>query len=371
MNAPDELAHLLGRPETPLPANGASWERLLSQARRATLAARLAWHVLDRQTVGDGAASKLPMLHLLSARTMADRLAQGMALEARQVAQALQAQGHRCVLLKGAAYLCAQLPPARGRVFGDLDILVPQAELVAVEDALLAGGWIANALDPYNQRYYRQWMHEIPPLTHVRRGSTIDVHHTIVPPTSVFRVDGGVLLDKVRPVGTDGLFWVLQPVDMVLHSAVHLFTEGEFDRGLRDLLDMHDLLCHFVKVEPDFWPSLLARAQQLGLQRPLHHMLRHVQRLFGDAVPPAQLNAVQALAPPLPQRLAMAWLLRHALRPPHPACEQALTPLARWLLFVRSHWLRMPLRLLVPHLVRKAWMRRRGAKATATAAALP
>jgi glutaconate CoA-transferase subunit A len=32
--------------------------------------------------------------------------------------------------------------------------------------------------------------------------------------------------------------------------------------------------------------------------------------------------------------------------------------LARWLLYVRSHWLRMPPHLLVPHLVRKAWMRR-------------
>ena len=34
------------------------------------------------------------------------------------------------------------------------------------------------------------------------------------------------------------------------------------------------------------------------------------------------------------------------------------TGLARWLLYVRSHYLRMPLSLVVPHLVRKAWMQR-------------
>jgi hypothetical protein len=31
-----------------------------------------------------------------------------------------------------------------------------------------------------------------------------------------------------------------------------------------------------------------------------------------------------------------------------------MTGLARWLLYVRGHYQRMPLRLLVPHLVRKA-----------------
>ena len=53
-----------------------------------------------------------------------------------------------------------------------------------------------------------------------------------------------------------------------------------------------------------------------------------------------------------------AGLLTIALRPVHPSCHVPGEGLARWLLFVRSHWLRMPLQLLVPHLVRKAWMAR-------------
>jgi len=34
--------------------------------------------------------------------------------------------------------------------------------------------------------------------------------------------------------------------------------------------------------------------------------------------------------------------------------------LARWLLFVRSHWLKMPVYLMVPHLLRKAFRRMLG-----------
>ena len=40
-------------------------------------------------------------------------------------------------------------------------------------------------------------------------------------------------------------FAVLAPEDMVLHSATHLFNEGEFDRGLRDLNDLDLLLREF------------------------------------------------------------------------------------------------------------------------------
>ncbi len=53
----------------------------------------------------------------------------------------------------------------------------------------------------------------------------------------------------------------------------------------------------------------------------------------------------------------MSSLLGVALRPDHPHCDGPYTGIARWLLYVRSHHLRMPLYLVVPHLLRKAFMR--------------
>jgi hypothetical protein len=260
------------------------------------------------------------------------------------------------VLLKGAAYLMSNLPAARGRLFSDIDIMVPKELIGSVEGALFAAGWISDERDPYNQRYYREWMHEIPPLRHVQRNTFIDLHHTITPPTSRFKVDGGRLLNKIVPLqGYRGLH-VLAPPDMVLHSAVHLFQEGEFGHGLRDLLDLKDLLEHFSK-ETDFWIKLFDRADELGLQIPLFHALFHIHRLFGYAPPAEWADRVSKLAPPAPARIAMGWLLGLALRPDHPSCDTRWSSLARWLLYVRSHILRMPLYLVVPHLIRKAWMR--------------
>jgi hypothetical protein len=333
----------------------AEWESLLGQARQARLLGKLAAHFNNRGWMP--AESTGPFLHLESGLRRTERQQHEVRWEVNRIAHGLRDVNVPVVLLKGAAYLMADLPAARGRLFSDIDLMVPRAHIQTIEGALFAAGWICDERDPYNQRYYREWMHEIPPLRHVQRNTYIDLHHTITPPTSRFAVDGARLLNQIVAIDEDKKIFVLAPVDMVLHSAVHLFTEGEFSAGLRDLLDLKDLLEHFSK-QSTFWENLFDRADELGLQIPLFHALFHIQRLFGFAPPTDWADRVRKLAPPAPARLVMGWLLGLALRPDHPSCDTRWTGLARWLLYVRSHALRMPLYLAVPHLMRKAWMRR-------------
>jgi hypothetical protein len=295
---------------------------------------------------------------------MADRQRHEVRWEVRRIRRAMRNTGLPIVLLKGAAYMMGGLPAAKGRIFADIDMMVPRASIGIAEDAMFSGGWMSDERDPYNQRYYRQWMHEIPPLRHVVRNTFIDLHHTITPPTSRFKVDGAKLLERAVAVEGEPDLYVLAPTDMVLHSAAHLFQEGEFGAGLRDLLDLDDLLKHF-GADAAFWPALLERSHELGLQVPLHHALFHVRRLFATEAPQHLHAKVRALRPNPIARWAMAQLLDTALRPMHPSCDAAWTPIARWLLYVRSHALRMPLYLAVPHLVRKAWMRRFPTETTA------
>ena len=331
------------------------WEALLGQARVTRMLPRLATHCQD---LGD-AVNMPPGLqrHLAAGLRWVDRQAHEVQWELDCIVRATASLNLPVVLLKGAAYTAAGLPAARGRMFNDIDVMFERRHLDAVESALMAGGWISVEPDPYNQRYYREWRHELPPLRHVTRNSFLDVHHTITAPTSHFAVDGALLMKHIRPVDASGRLFVLQPVDMVLHSAVHLFQEGEYDHGLRDLLDLDALLIHFGEVEPDFWPALFQRADELALREPLFHAMHHVQRLFGTAPPAEWAGRVMALQPNAFARLAMGWLLGQALRPMHPSCDLRFTGVARTLLYLRAQWLRMPLKLLLPHLVRKAWMR--------------
>lgn len=331
------------------------WEIVLGQARQSRLLGRLAQHHNAHNWLSKVPAN--PRLYLEGALRLVDRQHHQVQWEVDCIRRALKHLKCPIVMLKGAAYFVADLPPRDGRLFSDIDIMVPRNRLPEVEGALFRAGWISQERDVYNQRYYRQWMHEIPPLTHVQRQTVIDVHHTITPPTSRFKVDGRQLLDHIQPIDDAGELFILAPADMVLHSAVHLFQEGEFDHGLRDLLDLKDLLQHFQQ-RSDFWSVLFDRANELGLQIPLFHALFHIQRLFGLSAPNEWAARIEQLGPRAPARMVMAWLLALALKPDHPSCHTRCTGIARWLLYVRSHALRMPLHLVIPHLVRKAWMRR-------------
>lgn len=331
-----------------------AWERLLGQARRAGLTGRVATQLSAAGRLGDVAAG--PRRHLHWAMRLLERERNEVAWEVDSVRRALAAVDTPLVLLKGAAYLIGDLLPAKGRLFADVDIMVARTRLAEAESALLAAGWIGEAHDPYTQRYYREWMHELPPLRHVRRGSLLDVHHTIAPPTSRYSVDGARLLERITPIaGHDGLH-MLAPVDLVLHSATHLFQEGELWHGLRDLLDLNDLLTGFAQL-PGFWTGLLDRADELGLQVPLSHALHHVGRIFGTRPPAEFERRVKGMDGALVSRWLMAALLGSALRPEHPSCDGAFSRMSRFLLYVRSHWLRMPPHRLLPHLVRKALVR--------------
>jgi hypothetical protein len=349
------LADVLSSPDVLRSLRPQDWDRVVPQARRAGLEGRL-YDAVERNGLLATTAAE-PLRRLEAALVLSEKHASDVRREVRFILKALSGTGIPVILLKGAAYVAAGLPPARGRLFGDVDILVPREALPQVEMSLRAGGWIMAKRSPYDLRYYRTWMHQLPPMTHAKRQTVIDVHHTIVPLTARAGVNAETLLAHSLPVpGMPGLA-VLAPSDMVLHSATHLFNEGEFDRGLRDLSDLDLLMRHFGAV-PSFWPALIERAAELDLRRPLFYCLRYASRLLGTPVPNRAAEAADAFGPPKALRRFMDALFDRALRPPHPDCRDALSGIALWLLYVRAHHLRMPAHLLVPHLIRKALMRR-------------
>ncbi|MDX9740592.1 MAG: nucleotidyltransferase family protein [Gammaproteobacteria bacterium] len=348
-----ELAVLALRSPECLPGfTPAEWSLLVRQARNSGVLARLQARLEAQGTLQD-----VPLAarnHLEAARRIADKQMQSARWEIVQIRAALEDSGIPVVLLKGAAYLAAGLPPAIGRMFADIDIMVPETALEQVEKRLMLHGWMAEKLHPYDQRYYREWMHELPPLRHCRRGTVIDVHHGILPRTSRYALDSRLLHEAAVPVGDGSALRMLAPADMVLHSIVHLFCDGEFDRGLRDLYDIDDLIVHF-SADPAFPARLADRAIALGIARPLYYALVWRQRLLGKPAHEDLEPAMRAGAPGPVIGLLMSALLERAMLPSHPSCDQAFTGVARNLLYMRGHWLRMPPRLLLPHLWRKAW----------------
>jgi Uncharacterised nucleotidyltransferase len=332
---------------------------LIRSARKADLLARLA-ALLRAQGLWTSVPEG-PRRHLRSGELLCERQQAELSYELRELSTALQGLGEPVVVLKGAAYIQAGLQAARGRMISDVDILVPRRVLHEAEAALMLAGWMSAAKSAYDQRYYRQWMHELPPMRHIRRGTVLDVHHAIMPTTARLQPSSERLLAQARPLQPGGCLHVLAPEDMVLHSATHLMHEGEFEMGLRGLVDLQALLAEFGVVS-GFWGRLVSRAVEMQLARPLFYAFRQLHRQLGYQVPQEAVQALALVPGARPGPLALRWMdamFDRVLSPQVGGGRMAASGLglAQYFMYVRGHWLRMPPGLLVWHLLRKALVR--------------
>ncbi|MEH6571408.1 MAG: nucleotidyltransferase family protein [Halioglobus sp.] len=345
------LTEVLAAPERIDELSGAQWDELLRLARFSRLLGRL--HALVEER---GNLEQIP----LAAREVlvgASIYTQYVQLLARRVLfslnQVVDATDFPVVLLKGAAYLMSGLPSSVGRRMNDIDILVPHEKLPQMESLLERAGWgFEVKLTAYDHRYYREWSHELPPMRHSDSPIELDVHHSLIQPTGRIKFNSDRLFADL--VSIDGMaFSTLSPPDMVLHSATHLFMSDELRGGLRDLVDMHMLCNYFAERDSGYWEKLTARAEELGLQRPLYYAVAAMRRIFRTAIPG---DVWETIATARPGWLA-DWVMRRAI-------DRHLAPgnmakLHSWyaqrLLYLRSHWIRMPPLMLAKHLCYKWW----------------
>ena len=336
------------------------WDLLLRQLRQANMTSSL-YELMDARGLLHSIPAQ-PLRHLNWAAQLSERHRNSVQYEVAAIWRALESTGVQIVLLKGAAYVMAQLPNFAGRIFSDIDILVAKEHIDEVESALMMAGWHSSHHDEYDQRYYRVWMHELPPMTHVKRGTMIDVHHAILPITARLQPDSDKLLRSAVPLAGHAHLFTLANTDMVLHSVVHLFYNGEFEHGFRDLADIHNLLRQFSE-QPQFCMRVVPRAVELELTRPLFYALRYVSLFFQTPIPFEVMQQADVGRPNALLLALMDPLFERALLPHHVSCQDQFSGLANFLLYIRGNWLRMPPLLLVRHLFHKAFISKREAVA--------
>lgn len=318
------------------------WSGLISAARAEQLCGSLAMRL-------EGVELPARIAAILESARRDSAYARTQALwEAEMARRALAGLDVPMILLKGTAFHAAMFDACAGRSVGDLDILVPRAAIERVEEALLAAGW--ERLKPaegYDDLYYRQWMHELPPLIHRTRDRMIDVHHTILPLTARPTPDAGAMI--ADSVTLDGGLRVPCPADMIVHAAAHLIADGDLAGGLRNLWDIDRLLRQFAAADPGFWAALEARARRHQLRGPVRRAVRLAHQLYATPIP----DGWRAWRPA--DALFRARLLARN------AWGQEQRKGLRFAFYVRSHWLRMPPLMLARHL----WTKARRGKAEA------
>ena len=298
--------------------------------------------------------------HFESAAVVIARRRRAVRWELRELSEALEASPYPVVALKGAAYEIEELALARARFVSDVDLLVPFESLEVVESTLRSRGWSSVEMSDYDERYYREWSHEIPPLVHPARSMEVDVHHSIAP-----RLHGSG--DAARSLMRDSLpipwsmpgngrmsdrFRVLAPVDQLVHVGIHTFAGSELSMRLREVMDF-DLLYRHRCIEHGLLDArdILDRAEALGASRPVYWMLHFAARWLGTPV--GDVLRSRAPRPGWAARRAMEAVVDRSMLPGLQQRRSMPEFAAEVALLARYQWQRLPLGRLVPHLFEK------------------
>ena len=356
------LMQVLRAPADALRFSARQWEDLLWHARITRLSGR-AWYLFEQSGMTDRVPEPIRR-RLYSAFLEAEYHRRQLLWEIDRIHRAFYGSGRSFVVMKGGAYVALGLRAAIGRPVADVDIMVAPDAIAEAETMLLKHGWEAVIENAYDQGYYRRWMHEFPPLRHRVRETEMDLHRGILPLTSRLRTDAESLYRMAVVLDERGTR-VFSAPDILLHCAVHLFHDGEIRGALRDLVDLDSLFREFGE-RPGFWAGLIPRAAELGLQRPLFYALRYAMCLLETPVPHDVLQAAEIGRPPAGVLAIMDWAVPAALVPPTSNGEALASSVAGFCLYIRSHWLRMPVGTLCKHLARKSlrrlWSNETGAR---------
>jgi hypothetical protein len=323
------------------------WNTCIKEAKLSALSGRLAY---DAKQLKFDHKLPLKVQNIFKSFINESRSSQRrVTWEINRVKRALYDCDEKVVLLKGAAYLVKKLRCSHGRMSVDLDILVAKNRLDWVEEKFLSAGWESQVVNDYDQKFYREYSHELPPMVHPDRNISIDVHHTILPITNKMCPDINKMLDKI--VKSQDGFYTFSNIDIILHSVVHLFQDGEIRSSLRNLVEQHDLYTEFGE-DSHFWQNLIPRAEELGLLRPLYYSLIFCRMIMGTVIPDHVMTGMNNHKPHFIYDNLMKLMVPNVISP-----SLGARGLKRWLcqngLYIRSHWLRMPPLLLAKHLTIK------------------
>ncbi|WP_233520633.1 nucleotidyltransferase domain-containing protein [Flocculibacter collagenilyticus] len=317
-----------------------TWSLLLSAARQQKMLATL-YYLLDDYQLLDEIPEKA-RIHLASSALYCNKLHQSLAYELQQISSALKTVGYSATLLKGGAYVLANKKAGRGRFFSDIDLLLPKEQLETAKNVLFLKGWIQQSVDQYDDHYYREWTHELPPLVHLERASVVDLHHAIFPVVSHHAFSVVPLMRNTVKPDDEYEVDVLAPEGMFIHSAVHLFMQEDFDKLVRDSFDMHRLIAEHGH-EETFWTRLQGLAIELKVQTAVADALHCCKQWYNS---PIQQHVFQALN----KENLLTKLRRRCLHHLLFSSNKIHLTFAHYYLYLRGHLLKMPLHILLPHL---------------------
>jgi len=196
----------------------------------------------------------------------------------------------KVILLKGSHLAQFVYKDAGLRPMGDIDIMVKKEDLHKAEELLLKMGYTKSREIDIEQ--ICKVSQHISPFRDPKGIKHLEIHWTIVRPTSPFNIDIEGLWKRAKTVkinGTDVL--VLSMEDLLLHITLHLYLHHFSPLGLKPFCDISTVVNNYAH-EID-WDQLRFRACEWGTDRCLYLTLCLSKEILRANIPDRILDALK------------------------------------------------------------------------------
>ncbi|OAD24114.1 hypothetical protein THIOM_000035 [Candidatus Thiomargarita nelsonii] len=177
------------------------------------------------------------------------------------------------------------------RPMNDVDILVKKTDLLKAGENLLEMGYISGTSRVGDIEGICAKYQHLPPFTKPD-AFPVDIHWTIVLPSSPFRIDIDGVWKRAQPARIAGVdVLVLSPEDLLLHLCLHTSFQHLFRNGLSGFYDIWETLRHY-QGEIN-WEQLMLRSRQWRASKTVYISLYLAKTLFDAVVPNEVLDRLK------------------------------------------------------------------------------
>ncbi len=258
----------------------ADWDRIIQLAGSHDVASLLYSRLKERGRIAAVPSTFARRLQEMYFHTAAKNMR--LYSDFSEVCNALARRGIDVVALKGLHLADVVYGDIALRHMNDMDLLVRRKDLLLTQDELLKMGYESETGAATGE----QWLsrHHLAPFTK-RAAPPIEIHWSITPPNSPFRIDMDELWDRARRATIAGApILLLSPEDLLLHLCLHVSFNHKFTlAALRNACDIHETISYYRHdIE---WERVISTAANRKADTYVYCTLSLVRGLLGTEMP--------------------------------------------------------------------------------------
>ena len=306
------------------------WNALCTLARKAN-ALPVVWRSLQR--LGCEVPPKTAE-YLSGAAVVSEFELLRAELRLNETIRALNDEGIRVVLLKGAAVVHTAYESFTERPMSDFDLLVEPGRIEDAQRIAQGLGW-TRSRSAAPDDVYRTHHHAAPLVDTRGTGMQLELHTALVIEGHPFGLSPDLVRRRARPIQIDGcLVGVPSRAILMLHACLHFaWSHCMQTGGWRTMRD----IAHLAEGRPHVWDELLQLATDARGATCCYWTLRLTRDLAGIDVPE---HVLEALKPPLSEtvlnRLARHFVLH--LFGSEVVCPSEYVERVMWTAAIRPGW---------------------------------